>query len=120
MFRQNARWNSPLTGWTPELRFAWSGLPLAVQLGNEKITWSNMSEIDQLYQSAIDQMSMKQRVARSVELFNWSREFIGRQIKAENPTASIERLKLLVALRMYGSEPGMRKLLESMLANVPD
>ena len=59
-----------------------------------------MSLVEQLYQSAIDEMSPKDRVARSVELFNWSREFIGRQIRSENPTASEERLKFLVALRI--------------------
>lgn len=79
-----------------------------------------MSQIEQLYQSAIDKMLPRERVARSVELFNWSREFIGRQVRAENPDASLEKLKLLVALRMYGSEPGMKKLIESLLANVSD
>ena len=55
-----------------------------------------------------------------VGLFNWSREFLGRQVREENPDASLERLKLLVALRMYGHEPGMKQLLEGALDNVPD
>jgi hypothetical protein len=79
-----------------------------------------MPSIEQRYQSAIDEMSVKEKVARSVELFNWSREFIGRQLRTENPTASEERLKLLVALRMYSSDPGMKLLLEEMLADVPN
>ena len=79
-----------------------------------------MSSIEKLYQTAVDEMSIKEKVARSVELFNWSREFMGRQIRSENPNASDERIKLLVALRMYGSEPGMKKLLEDALAKVPD
>jgi len=79
-----------------------------------------MSQIEQLYQSAIDEMLPRERVARSVELFNWSREFIGRQIRAEHPDAGVERLKLLVALRMYSSEAGMKKLIEGLLANVSD
>ncbi len=79
-----------------------------------------MTPIEQLYQSSIDEMSCKERVARSVELFNWSREYIGRQIRAENPTFNEERLKLLVALRIYGSEPNMKKLLEDKLADVSD
>ncbi len=79
-----------------------------------------MSTIEQRYQSSIREMSAKEKVARSVELFNWSREFIGRQLRTENPTASEERLKLLVALRMYGSETGMKQLLDEMLANVPN
>jgi hypothetical protein len=79
-----------------------------------------MTTIEQLYQAAIDKMSPRERIARSVELFNWSREFAGRQIQSENPTISKERVKLLVALRMYGGEPRMKQLLESMLADVSD
>ena len=79
-----------------------------------------MSSAEQLYQTAVDQMSIKERVARSVELFNWSREFMGRQIRSENPDMSDERVKLLVALRMYGSEPAMKRLLETALADVPN
>jgi hypothetical protein len=79
-----------------------------------------MSYVDDLYQAAIDRMTPTEKVARCQEMFNWSREFIGRQVQLEFPDASIERVKLLVALRMYGSEPGMRKLLEGMLADVPD
>ena len=44
------------------------------------------------------------KIARSIGLFNWSREFIGREIKTANPNASLERLKLLVALGMYAGE----------------
>ena len=79
-----------------------------------------MNSIEQHYQAAIDAMSPKQRVAKAVELFHWSREFIGRQVRAENPDASEKRLKLLVALRMYGGEASMKRLLEGELANVPD
>ena len=79
-----------------------------------------MSQLEQLYQSAIDKMSARERVARSVELFNWTREFMGRQVRAEHPEAGVERLKLLVALRMYGSEPGMKKLIEGLLSRVSD
>ena len=79
-----------------------------------------MSPAEQLYQAAIDEMSIKERVARSVELFNWSREFMARQIRSENPAMSDERIKLLVALRMYGSDPQMKRLLEGVLADVPN
>lgn len=79
-----------------------------------------MNSIEQHYQAAIDALSPKQRVAKAIELFHWSREFIGRQVRADNPGASERRLKLLVALRMYGGEPSMKKMLEGELANVPD
>jgi hypothetical protein len=79
-----------------------------------------MSYVEELHQAAIDRMTPAEKVARCQEMFNWSREFIARQIQSEHPNASIERIKLLVAMRMYGAEPGMKKLLEGLLANVPD
>jgi len=79
-----------------------------------------MTYVEELYQAAIDRMTPAEKMARCQEMFNWSREFIGRQVQSEHPTASIERIKLLVALRMYGSEPSMKKLLEGLLADVPD
>lgn len=79
-----------------------------------------MSEIENLYRAATSEMLPKARVARTVELFNWAREFIARQIRAEAPDANDAQLRLLVALRMYGSEPEMKKLLESQLADVSD
>jgi hypothetical protein len=53
-------------------------------------------------------------------MFNWAREFIGRQMRREHPCASDERLKLLVALRTYGREKGMQRLLQKELERVPD
>ena len=79
-----------------------------------------MSEIDSIYQASIDALTPCEKVSRMVELFNWSREFLGRQVREENPDASLERVKLLVAMRMYGQEPGMKKLLEGALENVPN
>lgn len=80
----------------------------------------NMTEIERLYQAATENMLPKEKLARTIELFNWTREYIARRIKAEAPTASDTKIKLLVALRMYGSESGMKKLLESQLADVSD
>jgi hypothetical protein len=65
-------------------------------------------------------MTPREKIARSIGLFNWSREFIGRQIREANPCASQEKLKLLVALRIYGSDRKIRELIEGLLANVPD
>lgn len=77
-------------------------------------------DIEAQYQSAIDAMTPAQRVAKAQEMFNWAREFLGRQIRKEHPEASIERVKLLVALRMYGSAPSMDKMIRGLLENVPD
>ena len=79
-----------------------------------------MSNVESLYQNAVDSMTPCEKIARSVGLFNWSREFIGREIQTANPNASSERLKLLVALRMYAGDARTRALVESLLVNVPD
>ena len=79
-----------------------------------------MSKVDSLYQNAVFSMTPCEKIARSIGLFNWSREFIGRQISDANPGASQEKLKLLVALRIYGSDRETRDLIEGLLANVPD
>lgn len=65
-------------------------------------------------------MTPCEKIARSVGLFNWSREFIGREIQNDNPNASPERLKLLVALRIYQGDALTSELVEGLLANVPD
>lgn len=79
-----------------------------------------MSEVESLYRNAVDSMTPCEKVARSVGLFNWSREIIGRQIQKANPELSAARLKLLVALQIYGGDDKMRTLIEGLLANVPD
>lgn len=79
-----------------------------------------MSKVDFLYQNAVSSMTPCEKIARSIGLFNWSREFIGRQISEANPGASQKKLKLLVALRIYRSDQKTRELIEGLLANVPD
>ena len=79
-----------------------------------------MSKVDSLYQNAVDSMTPREKVARSVGLFNWSREIIWRQVREANPNASTARVKLLVALQIYGGDTRMRTLIEGLLANVPD
>ena len=49
-----------------------------------------MSNVDSLYQNAIDSMTPCEKIARSVGLFNWSREIIWRQIQEANPQASFD------------------------------
>lgn len=79
-----------------------------------------MPDVESLYQNAVDSMTPCEKIARSVGLFNWSREFIGREIQNDNPNASPERLKLLVALRIYQGDALTSELVEGLLANVPD
>lgn len=65
-------------------------------------------------------MPMHARVARAGELLRWSRDWIGRQILNEQGSMSAERLKLEVALWMYGQEKTVRSLIEKALSRVSD
>jgi len=58
-------------------------------------------------------------VARAAAMFQWARETIARQITAEVGPISSERLKWLVAMRQYGSDPVTRKMIERELERVP-
>ena len=77
-----------------------------------------MSDTEKYYQNAIDQMSPKDRMARSVALLKWARELVARQIRSEFGPMSDERLRWEVALRMYGRDPRAREMIENELANV--
>jgi hypothetical protein len=79
--------------------------------------------IEEQYQQRIDAMSPRERVARSFALFQWMREMIGRQVQREHVEKfgvemSTEALKWRVALRVYGSEPGVVALIERRIAEL--
>ena len=80
----------------------------------------DVSKVDSLYQNAFYSMTPCEKIARSIGLFNWSRDFLWRQVRAENPNASNARIKLLVALQIYGGNTRMRSTIEGLLAHVPD
>ena len=77
-----------------------------------------MSLIESEYQSRMDALTGRERVARSLALLKWSREMIARQILAEKGAIPEERLKWEVALRLYGGDPAVRGMIESKLADV--
>jgi hypothetical protein len=77
-----------------------------------------MSPIEQEYQTRMDALSGRERIARSLALLAWSRQMIARQIIAERGEMSEERLKWEVALRLYGSEPAVCQMIESELTDV--
>ena len=79
-----------------------------------------MNDAETEYQSRMDALTPRERIDRSVAMFNWCREMAGRRILEEQGAMSIERLKLKVALRFYGSEPAMRQLIEGLLDRVSD
>lgn len=74
--------------------------------------------IEERYQAAIDRLSPRERIARGMAMFDWTRGWIGRQIVAERGPLTPERLRWEVALRLYGDEPGPRRLIEGILDRV--
>ena len=79
-----------------------------------------MSQIETEYQSRMDALTGKERVARSLALLQWSREMIARQITAEKGAMSAERLKWEVALRLYGADDEIRQMIENKITDVSD
>ena len=63
-------------------------------------------------------MTPAERVARSAAMFQWTRDQLARQVISEHGEISDELLKWHVALRLYGNEPTVRKLIERKLADV--
>ena len=74
-----------------------------------------MSEVEEAYLQAIDRMTPAEKFARLHAQLNWMRDLYARQIRDRLGEISEERMKLEVALRMYGHEPQMRELLEREL-----
>ena len=81
--------------------------------------------VEAAYRDAIDAMSPAERVARSAAMFEWTRQQLARQIIAErtvngaSPKIDPESLKWMVALRLYGDQPVVRRLIEQRLRDVP-
>ncbi|MEI7700184.1 MAG: hypothetical protein WCK86_10325 [Planctomycetia bacterium] len=78
-----------------------------------------MSVIQQKYEELIDQMPIHVKVGRALQMFQWSRDWIRRQVLAEKGPMSDDRLRLEIAMKMYGHEEPMRLLIEKALSHVP-
>lgn len=76
------------------------------------------SPIELAYQQQLDAMTPAERVARSAAMFQWTRQQIARQIVGELGEMDERLLKWHVALRLYGNEPTVRRLIEQNLADV--
>ncbi len=74
--------------------------------------------IEQHYQHAIDQLTPREKIARGLAMFDWARGWISRQIIAEQGAMPDERLRWAVALRLYGEQPAIRKLIERRIAGL--
>lgn len=79
-----------------------------------------MSVVPQRYEELIDAMPVHIKVARAAQMFQWSRDWIMRQVLAEKGTMSEERLRLEIAMKMYGHEESVRQLIEKALSHVSD
>jgi hypothetical protein len=78
-----------------------------------------MSLVEEAYHRAIDAMTPQQRIARVEAMLHWTRETVARQVRSElGEHLSDERIKLEVALRQYGSEPIMARLIGEAIADV--
>lgn len=77
-----------------------------------------MNPVEREYQSRMDALTGKERVARSAALLAWARQMLARRIRAEKGEISDERVKWEVALRLYGSDPAVCRMIESELADV--
>jgi hypothetical protein len=59
-------------------------------------------------------MSAIDRIRRSEELFDWSRDYIARSIVAVRGKLPLDELRREVALRQYGANPVVRELIEEL------
>lgn len=76
------------------------------------------STVEQQYQSRMDSLSPKERVARCAAMLKWTRDLLARQVVDDLGAMSGERLKWEVARRMYGSDPAARAIIDQRLADV--
>ncbi len=77
------------------------------------------SLVEQEYQARIRAMSIPEKIERSSAMLNFTRNAIAQQIVAAEGEMSVERLKLKVALRLYQADPGIVKMIEQRLHDVP-
>jgi hypothetical protein len=75
--------------------------------------------IEDEYRSRMQALTPLEKVARSMAMLKWTRDAIARQIQAERGPLSNEQLKWEVALRLYGNEPSIRRMIETQLALIP-
>ena len=79
--------------------------------------------IDTEYRARIDAMLPKERIAKSMAMFQWMHEMVGWQLIKEVAASggcpmSNEELKWQKALRMYGEEPAVVAMIERRLKDV--
>ena len=77
-------------------------------------------DVETEYQKRIGLMSTYEKMERAVAMAAWARETLARQIRAQvGSEVSDERIKWLVAMRIYGGQPQAKALVQRMLDRVP-
>lgn len=66
------------------------------------------------YRARIDDMSVVDRIRRAEALFNWSRDYLVRSIRAAREQMSDDDVKWEVALRHYGADSVTRELIDEL------
>lgn len=78
-----------------------------------------MSLVEDAYQRAVDAIPTVEKMARVEAMLAWTRNLIARQVGATlGATASEERIRWEVALRMYESDPVVARLIREQIARV--
>lgn len=78
------------------------------------------TDVDVKYYERNKAMTPSERLERCTAMLNWTRQQVACRIRQADPNISDEELKWRVALRLYGDEPAIVKLIESQLAYVCD
>ncbi len=82
---------------------------------------NNEINIEAEYQKRVSEMTPCEKIARMAAMAAWARATIARQIRSEvGPDVSDERIKWLVAMRIYGADPQTKALVQRMLNRVPN
>jgi len=71
-------------------------------------------DVELEYTRRISAMSVAERIQRAEALFRWSRDYLARSIVAASGPMSEPALKREIALRLYGSDPAGKKLIEEI------
>ena len=75
-----------------------------------------MSTVQAEYLARVAAMSIAERVLRADAMFRWARDYVARQIDDGPAPVSKAELKWEVAIRLYGADPAVRKLIEELQA----
>lgn len=74
-------------------------------------------DVEREYRVRVDAMSVVERVRRAEALFRWSRAYLVRAILETRGPLSERELAHELAIRLYGSDPHARPMIEALRAD---